>query len=555
MTNQHPWLKNYPEGVPERIDTGNFSSLADLLERACRQHAERHACVSFNVPMTFRELDQHALSFAAWLQSLNLPKGSRVALMMPNVPAYLVALLGVLRGGLVLVNINPMFTPRELQAQLQDSGASVIVVLENFAHTLEQVQGCDALTHRVVVSPGDLLGRVKRSLVNFTVRHIKKMVPRWSLPGAYAWQDVLRAGRRMPFTAPRIGLDDLAALQYTGGTTGVPKAAMLTHGNLVANVLQVQAIAWPALHDLLGRPLNMLAALPLYHVFAMTVCAFYGMHAGMTNLLVINPRDRGLIVKTWRKYPVHVFPGVNTLFNVLEQEPDFRSLDFSALRLSFGGGMALQRSVAERWFKLTGRPLIEGYGLSETSPVVAANPTNALTFSGSVGLPVPSTEVMIVDDQGRAVALKEHGQIAVRGPQVMKGYWNAAAETATALLPNGFLLTGDIGWMDEKGYIFLVDRIKDIVIVSGFNVYPSEVETVVSLHPGVSECAAIGVPDENTGEAVRLFVVRRDGKVTADQLQDWCKQQLARYKCPRTIEFRETLPKSTIGKVLKRALK
>lgn len=555
MNIPQPWRTSYPEGMPVEIDLNAYSSLNDLLGQACKKHADRVACVALGVPMTFRELDSNARAFAAWLQSLNLSEGSRVALMMPNVPAYLVALLGVLKSGMVLVNINPMFTPRELQGQLQDSGAQVIVVLENFAHTLEQVQGCNALLHRVVVSPGDMLGRFKRSLVNWVVRHVKKMVPRWRLPDARHWRDVLRLGQGLDWRQPAIDSNSLAALQYTGGTTGVPKAAMLTHGNLVANVLQIEAIAWPALHTVKGKPLNMLTALPLYHVFAMTVCGLYGIYAGMTNLLVMNPRDRPDLIKIWRRHSVHIFPGVNTLFKVLLQEPSFHQLDFSSLRLAFGGGMALQSAVAKQWFELTGHPLIEGYGLSEASPVVTANPTNATTFSGSIGLPLPETEVLIVREDGQSVAFKEHGQIAVRGPQVMRGYWNATKEMSAALREDGFFLTGDVGWMDERGYIFLVDRLKDIVIVSGFNVYPSEVEAVVANHPAVLECAVIGVPDENTGEALQLFVVPKDDSLTQDQLKDWCARNLARYKCPRSIVFRPELPKSTIGKVLRRALK
>lgn len=555
MTIPQPWRQSYPEGMPVDIDATAFTSLSDLLDRACKKHADRVASVAFGVPMTYRELDRHARAFAGWLQSLSLPPGARVALMMPNVPAYLVALLGVLRSGMVLVNINPMFTPRELRAQLKDSGAQVIIVLENFAHTLEQVQGCDALLHRVVVSPGDMLGLFKRPLLNWVVRHLKKMVPGWKLPGAKRWRDVLAEGQKLPWRPPEMNADTLAALQYTGGTTGNPKAAMLTHGNLVANVLQIEAIAWPALHDLEGRPLNMLTALPLYHVFAMTVCGLYGMHAGMTNLLVMNPRDRTSIIKIWQKHSVQIFPGVNTLFNALLQEPAFHRLDFSSLKLAFGGGMALQQVVARHWFDLTGSPLIEGYGLSEASPVVTANPTNALAFSGSIGLPLPDTEVLIVNAEGQPVPLKEHGQIAIRGPQVMRGYWNATPEMAGSLRDDGFFLTGDIGWMDERGYIYLVDRLKDIVIVSGFNVYPSEVETVVSEHPGVLECAVIGEPDENSGESLRLFVVRKDEALTGEQLKEWCVGQLARYKCPRVIEFRDSLPKSTIGKVLRRELK
>jgi long-chain acyl-CoA synthetase len=552
---QQPWIANYPEGMPAHIDMGGYTSLVDLLDQASKKHAERVASVSFDVPMTYRALDAYALSFARWLQSLALPAGARVALMMPNVAAYMVAVLGTLRAGHVVVNVNPMFTPRELQLQLQNSGASVIVVFERFAHSLEQLSGCEALLHRVVVAPGDMLGVIKGSLINVVARHIKKMIPPWHLPGAHRWTEVLRRGRSLSWRAPVISLKDLAVLQYTGGTTGQPKGAMLTHGNLVANVLQVQEVAMPALRDVIGRPLTMLTALPLYHVFAMTICGLYGMHAGMKSVLVINPRDRQALIRIWRKNPVNIFPGVNTLFHALMQEPAFCQLDFSALRLAFGGGMALQSGVAEQWAVLTGHTLIEGYGLSETSPVVAANPTNAKDFSGSVGLPVPDTDIVILDAQGAAVAPGEHGEIAIRGPQVMQGYWQAPRDTAEVLRPDGFFLTGDLGWMDARGYVYIADRKKDVILVSGFNVYPSEVETVVLMHPGVMECAVIGVADPHAGERVKLYVVRLDESVTEDVLFDWCRQQLARYKCPRVIVFCDELPKSHVGKILRRALR
>ncbi len=552
---QQPWIANYPEGMPAHIDMGSYTSLVDLLDQASKKHAERVAFVSFNVSMTYRALDAHALSFARWLQSLSLPPGARVALMMPNVAAYMVAVLGTLRAGHVVVNVNPMFTPRELQLQLEDSGASVIVVFESFAHTIEQVRGCEALLHRVVVAPGDMLGVIKGSLINVVARHLKKIVPPWCLPGSYRWPEVLRRGRSLPWRAPEITLQDLAVLQYTGGTTGQPKGAMLTHGNLVANVLQVQEVAMPALRSVINHPLTMLTALPLYHVFAMTVCGLYGMHAGMKSLLVINPRDRQALIRIWRRYPVNIFPGVNTLFNALMQEPAFCQLDFSSLRLSFGGGMALQSGVAEQWETLTGQALIEGYGLSETSPVVAANPTNAKTFSGSVGLPVPDTDIAILDAQGAGVASGEHGEIAIRGPQVMQGYWQAPRDTAEVLRADGFFLTGDIGWMDARGFVYIVDRKKDMILVSGFNVYPSEVEAVVMMHPAVIECAVIGVADAHAGERVKLYVVRKDDSLTEDIVLDWCRQHLARYKCPRIITFCDELPKSHVGKILRRALR
>ncbi len=550
-----PWQESYPEGMPAQIDTGEYHSLVDLLDQACKKHARRVASVSFDVSIRYAALDRDALLFAKWLQSLYLPRGFRVALMMPNVPAYMVALLGTLRAGGVVVNVNPLYTPRELQLQMKDSGASVIVVFESFAHVLQKIEGCDALVHRVVVAPGDMLGALKGVMVNFVARFIKKIVPPWHLTGALRWGELLSRSQALPWEAPQLGLSDLAVLQYTGGTTGAPKGAMLTHGNLVANVLQIHEVALPALRNVIAQPLSMLAALPLYHVFAMTLCALYGMHTGMKNLLVINPRDRKAIVHIWRKHPVNIFPGVNTLFNSLLQEPEFTRLDFSALRLVFGGGMALQPTVAEQWAKVTGRPLIEGYGLSECSPVVSANPTNGQFFSGSVGLPLPSTDIVILDPQGQAVACGIHGEIAVRGPQVMSGYWQAPSETLQALRPDGFFLTGDIGWMDEKGFVFIADRKKDMILVSGFNVYPSEIEAVVTEHADVVECAAIGMPDEHSGEAVKLFVVKKSPELTERDIKDWCRLQLARYKCPRTIVFCDDLPKSNVGKVLRQALR
>jgi long-chain acyl-CoA synthetase len=549
------WINSYPEGVPATISTDGYVSLVDLLEQACERYGPRTAVQSFGVPLTYAKLDEEATSFAKWLQSLKLESGARVALMMPNVLAYPVALLGTLKAGCVVVNVNPLCTPRELGVQLRDSGASVIVVFESVADTLEQVTDCEGLLHRVVVSPGDMLGPFKSSVINFGARHIKKLGPKNPMVGAWPWRFVLRLGRDLSWQAPDLSMDDLAALQYTGGTTGSPRAAMLTHRNLVTNVLQVQAVAQPALGDLLPRPLTMLTALPLYHVFAMTVCGLYALHAGMKSVLVINPRDRASLLYAWRKDPPHVLPGVNTLFNALLNEAQFAKLDFRPLRLAFGGGMAIHQAVAERWVAVTGRPLIEGYGLSETSPVVSANPTNASAYSGSIGLPLPSTEICIVDEQGVPVATGERGEIAVRGPQVMRGYWNAQEETDAARTPDGFFLTGDIGYIDAQGYVFLVDRKKDLIVVSGFNVYPSEVEAVVSSHPGVLECAAVGVPDSSTGEAVKLFVVPSDPLLSEDAVEEWCARDLSRYKCPRTIEFRTELPKSNVGKILRRALR
>jgi len=552
---ERPWLEHYPQGVPAEISTEGYASLVDLLDRACRRYARRPACSALGATMTYADLDRHARAFAAWLQSLGLAPGSRVALMMPNVPAYLVCLLGVLRAGHVVVNVNPLYKPAELQHQLHDSGAEAIVLLENFAHTLQRVEDRAALRHVVVVAPGDLLGRLRGAMVNFVARDLKRLVPPWNLPEARRLADVLREGGQGELRPVAIGMDDLAVLQYTGGTTGTPKGAQLSHRNLVANVLQVEAVAWPALHDLGQRPLTMLSALPLYHIFALTVCGLYGMHAGMRNLLIINPRDLPSLIGAWKKVPVNIFPGVNTLFNSLVHNEDFARLDFSELRLTFGGGMAVQRPVADRWLEVTGRPLIEGYGLSETSPVAAVNPTDTKEYSGSIGLPVPSTDLVILGEDGQALPIGERGEIGIRGPQVMLGYWRQPGETRTAMTEDGFFRTGDIGIMDERGYTRIVDRKKDMILVSGFNVYPSEIEETVAGHPGVLECAAIGVPDEHSGEAVKLFVVRKDKTLTAEQLMAWCHQRMTGYKRPRHIEFRDDLPKSNVGKILRRELR
>ncbi|WP_438860282.1 AMP-binding protein [Achromobacter spanius] len=550
-----PWLAHYPQGVPAEISTEGYSSLADLLDRACKQYATRIACTAMGSDITYAQLDRHARAFSGWLQSLGLEKGARVALMMPNVPAYLVGMLGTLRAGLVVVNVNPLYTADELERQLQDSGASVILILENFAHTLQAVKNRGQLKHVVVTAPGDLLGGLKAPLVNFVARRVKKIVPAWSIDGAHTLPKVLGVGANLPFTPPTLTMDDIAVLQYTGGTTGVPKGAMLSHRNLTANVLQTEAVAQPVVHDLSNTQLTIISALPLYHVFAMTVCGLYGMHAGMRNVLIINPRDQPSLISAWRKVPINLFPGVNTLFNALAHNADFAKLDFSALRLTLGGGMAVQQSVAERWLKITGRPLIEGYGLSETSPVATVNPTNATAYSGSIGLPLPSTDVAILDDAGHEVPLGERGEVGIRGPQVMLGYWQKPDETRQSMTADGFFRTGDIGIMDDKGYTRIVDRKKDMIAVSGFKVYPNEVEAVVAQMPGVLECAAIGVPDEHSGEAVKVFVVKSDASLTEAQVQDWCREKLTGYKRPRFVEFRDELPKSNVGKILRRELR
>ncbi len=550
-----PWLAQYPAGVPTEISTSAYTSLVDLLDQACRKNAGRIACTAMGTDISYAQLDRHARNFAAWLQTRKLPHGSRVALMMPNVPAYLVCLLGTLRAGHVIVNVNPLYKPDELERQLKDSGAAVIVILENFATTLQAVPKLAELKHVVVTGPGDLLGALKAPLVNLAARYLKKMIPPWRIDGAQALQHVLSDGAKADFVQPVLSMKDLAVLQYTGGTTGVPKGAMLSHGNLCANVLQTEAVAVPVLHDFGSDQLVVISALPLYHVFALTVCGFYGIHAGMRNLLVINPRDQAALIAAWKKVPVNIFPGVNTLFNALANNPAFAALDFSGLRLTLGGGMAVQQQVAERWLQITGKPLIEGYGLSETSPVATVNPTNATAYSGSIGLPLPSTDIAILDEAGLEVPLGERGEVGIRGPQVMLGYWQKPDETQQSMTADGYFRSGDIGIMDPQGYTRIVDRKKDMIAVSGFKVYPNEVEAVVAQHPGVLECAVIGVPDGHSGEAVKLFVVKKDPALTEAQIQDWCKEKLTGYKRPRYVEFRDELPKSNVGKILRRELR
>jgi len=460
----------------------------------------------------------------------------------------------VLRKGCVVVNVNPLYTSDELQRVLRDSGAQAIVILENFAHTLQAVKDKAALKHVVVTGPGDLLGPVKSRVVNLGARYLKRMIPDWDISGARRLDAVLKQGAKGTYTRPVIALGDLAVLQYTGGTTGTPKGAMLTHRNLVANILQIDAIAHPALKGARGQ-LVIMSALPLYHIFALTVCGFFAMYKGMRNVLIINPRDLPTLIKAWRDTRVNLFPAVNTLFNALSHNEAFARLDFSPLRLTLGGGMAVQRAVAERWLALTGRALIEGYGLSETSPVAAANPTDGTAYTGAIGLPVPSTDIAILNDAGASLPLGEQGEIGIRGPQVMLGYWHNDAETAASMTADGFFRTGDIGVMDERGYVRIVDRKKDMILVSGFNVYPNEVEDAMASHPGILECAAVGVPDEHSGECVKLFVVKKDPALTEADVLEWAKSKLTGYKRPRHVEFRTELPKTNVGKILRRELR
>ena len=553
------WLQHYPPGVPAEVDVDQYSSLVQLMEEGFSKYAQRNAYAYMDRLFTFAEIDRHSAAFGAWLQARGVARGARVAIMMPNVVQYPIALAGVLRAGCVVVNVNPLYTPRELEHQLKDSGAEAIVILESFAHTLQQVIAKTSIKHVIVASLGDMLGFPKGVIVNFAVRKIKKMVPTFSLPGHVRFNDALDEGARGKLQPVTVGPQDVAFLQYTGGTTGVSKGAALTHRNLVANVLQLEAWVQPALTDTSRGPvpeqLIYICALPLYHVFALTVNCLGGIRLGTLNVLITNPRDMKGFVAELAKYRFNVLPGVNTLYNSLAENPEFQKLDFSSLRISNGGGMAVQQAVAEKWLKLTGVPIIEGYGLSETSPVATCNPIMAREYSGTIGLPFPNTDIAILDDAGQPLPLGQAGEIGIRGPQVMAGYWQRPDETAKSMTADGFFKSGDIGIMDERGYIKIVDRKKDMIIVSGFNVYPNEVEGVVAMHPGVVECAAVGVPDERSGEAVKVFVVRKDPALTEAQLMDFCKQHLTGYKKPKFIEFRDELPKSNVGKILRRELR
>jgi long-chain acyl-CoA synthetase len=547
------WLKSYPPGVPAEIDYSAYSSLAQMLDESLKKYAERDAYVCMDQALSYAALDEKSRRLGAWLQSQGLKKGARVAVMMPNVLQYPVAVMGILRAGCIVVNVNPLYTPRELEHQLKDSGAEAIVILENFAHVLQQVIARSVVKHVVVASMGDLLG-LKGIIVNFVVRRVKKMVPPFQLPGAVTFNDLLAQGAGLTLAPMKIGQEDVAFLQYTGGTTGVSKGATLTNRNLIANLLQIEAWIDVKLKDY-PHQFNIVCALPLYHIFALTVCCLMGARLGCCNLLIPNPRDIGGFIKALSKFKFNMLPAVNTLYNGLMNHPDFAKLDFSSLMITNGGGMAVQKAVADRWKSITGCQIGEGYGLSETSPCATSNPANATEFSGTIGLPVPSTEISIRDDDGKEMPLGEAGEICIRGPQVMAGYWQRPDETAKVMTPDGFFKSGDIGTMDERGYVKIVDRKKDMILVSGFNVYPNEVEGVVASHPDVLEVAAIGVPDDKTGEAVKLFVVRRDPALTAEQLIAHCRSGLTGYKVPRQVEFRTELPKTNVGKILRRALR
>ncbi|MEY2777718.1 MAG: long-chain acyl-CoA synthetase [Pseudomonadota bacterium] len=554
-----PWLKQYPQGVPAEIDLSKAKPIGDMMVEACTRFAPQTAYFSLGHNISYGELLTQSESFASWLHSVGMRKGDRIALMMPNLLQYPIALMGALRAGCVVVNCNPLYTPRELQFQLKDSGAKAIVVVENFAHTLQKAREGTAVEHVVVTSFAEMLPQPKRTLVNLVVRRIKKLVPAWSIPNAISLRKALRLGfhnakakAQALAAGASLSLDDPAFLQYTGGTTGTSKGAILTHRNMSANVMQAMAWIQPEIKS--GQEF-IVTALPLYHIFALTANCFTFMMFGARNLLIANPRDIPNFVKEWSKHPVTVFTGVNTLFNALLNHPEFGRLDHSRLRLTLGGGMAVQKPVAERWQATTQSPLAQAYGLTETSPAATINPLTRKEFNGSIGLPISSTRVEIRDDEGQTLPHGQVGEICIAGPQVTPGYWNQPEETAKIFTPDGFLKTGDMGYMDEFGFVYIVDRKKDMILVSGFNVYPNEIEEVVAEHPGVQEVAAIGVPDTQTGEAVKIFIVRKDPTLTEGSLLAHCRERLTNYKVPRQIEFRTELPKTNVGKILRRALR
>ena len=550
------WLKHYPEGVPSDVDTSQYSSLVALIEDSLKRYADRTAYSFMGKDVSYAETDEQSRALAAYLQGLGLARGDRVAIMMPNVPQYPATVAAILRAGFVVVNVNPLYTARELEHQLKDSGAKAIVIIENFAETLQKCIASTPVKHVVLAAMGDRLGGLKGMIVNFVVRKVKKLVPPFSLPGAVRYNDAVAKGRGAPFTAPTIGPDDIAVLQYTGGTTGVSKGAMLLHRNLIANVLQSEAWNDPVMKRVpAGEQSTSVCALPLYHIFAFTVNMMLGLRTGGKVILIPNPRDLPGTLKELSKHTFHSFPAVSTLFNGLAHHPDFNTVNWKNLKVSVGGGMAVQSAVAKLWLEKTGCPICEGYGLSETSPSATCNPVTNKDFTGTIGLPLPGTYIRILDDAGNEVPLGETGEIAIKGPQVMAGYWQRPDETAKVMTADGYFRSGDIGVMDERGYTKIVDRKKDMILVSGFNVFPNEVEDVVAGMPGVLEVAAVGVPDERMGEAVKLVIVKKDPALTEDAVRQFCHDNLTGYKRPRIIEFRTELPKTPVGKVLRRELR
>ncbi|RMX08327.1 long-chain-fatty-acid--CoA ligase [Corticibacter populi] len=556
MTNHRPWLSAYPEGVPADIDTSQYPSLVHLMEEAFRKHATKSAYSYMGKDFTFAEVEVMSRAFGAYLQSLGLQKNERVAVMMPNVVQYPVVVAGILRAGLILVNVNPLYTARELEHQLKDSGATAIVIIENFAQTLQKCLANTPIRHIVLASMGDRLGLIKGSVVNYVVRSVKKLVPDYELPGAVRFNEALEKGEGRTLTTPALEREDVAVLQYTGGTTGVSKGAILTHGNVIANVLQSEAWNEPAMKEIPpGQQPTSVCALPLYHIFAFTVNMMLGMRNGSKNILLPNPRDLQGVLGELAKHTFHSFPAVNTLFNGLLNHPDFDKVNWHNLKVSIGGGMAVQSAVAERWLAKTGCPICEGYGLSETSPSASCNPVTNKAFTGTVGLPLPSTWMKCADDEGHEVPVGETGEILIKGPQVMAGYWQRPDETARAMTADSYFRSGDIGVMDERGYFRIVDRKKDMILVSGFNVFPNELEDVVAAMPGVLECAAVGVPDDRSGEAIKLVIVRKDEALSEEDVRAYAAEHLTAYKRPRHIEFRSELPKTPVGKILRRELR
>ena len=551
-----PWLSAYPDGVPADIDPTQYASLVELMEASFSKFADRCAYSFLGKDTTFGQTDTQSRALAAYLQSLGLAKGDRVAIMMPNVPQYPVAVAAILRAGFVVVNVNPLYTPRELEHQLRDSGAKAIVIIENFAATLQKCIANTPVKHVVLAAMGDRLGLLKGALVNYVVRNVKKLVPAFSLPGAVRFNDALALGERAAFARPTLGADDIAVLQYTGGTTGVSKGAVLLHRNVIANVLQSEVWNEPVMKRIPAseQPTGV-CALPLYHIFAFTVGMMLSMRYGGKLILIPNPRDLPAVLKELSKHTFHSFPAVSTLFNGLANHPDFHTVNWGNLKVSVGGGMAVQSAVAKLWLEKTGCPICEGYGLSETSPSASCNPVTATEFSGTIGVPIPSTAMKILDDAGNDVPLGQHGEIAIKGPQVMAGYWQRPDETAKVMTADGYFKSGDIGFMDERGYFKIVDRKKDMVLVSGFNVYPNEVEDVVAQLPGVLECAVVGVADDKTGEAVKLVIVKKDPALTEAQVREYCRANLTGYKQPKVVEFRTELPKTPVGKILRRELR
>ena len=553
---ERTWLKNYPDGVAQHVNASEYASLVELLDDSFKKFAARPAYKFLGKDFSYAVIDELSRAFATYVQSLGLAPGDRVAVMMPNIPQYPVAVAGILRAGLVVVNVNPLYTPRELEHQLKDSGAKAIIVFEKFAITLQQVLNAVPTKKVVLASIGDMLGLLRGSITNYVYRNVKKEVPAFDIPGAVRFNDAVSQGRRNTFKPAKVVADDVAVLQYTGGTTGVSKGAVLLHRNLIANLLQSEAWYQPALKKKRDDEQTVtICALPLYHIFGFNTNMMLGLRTGGCNVLVANPRDIGSMLKDLQRQPFHSLPAVNTLFNALANHPDFDSVDWSSLVLSVGGGMAVQQATAQLWLQKTGCSICEGYGLSETSPAATCNPVNLTAYSGTIGMPMPDTDVILLDDDGNEVAAGQRGEIAIRGPQVMAGYWQRPDETAKVMTADGFFRTGDIGEVDERGYFKIVDRKKDMILVSGFNVYPNEVEDVVAMLSGVLECAAVGVPDEKAGEAVKVVIVKKDTALSETDVRTWCESNLTNYKRPKFIEFRTELPKTPVGKILRRELR